>query len=60
MLNSSIFKGATKQEKFKNFSKFEKEILKKDDLTINNVLHSTDSALYLEKSSIKFTPNLAY
>lgn len=49
MLNSVIFKGATKEEKFKNLTKFEKEVLRKDDLVINNVLHSTDSAVYLEK-----------
>ncbi len=43
------FKGASKSEKFRNFTKFEKEVVQKDDLITNNIFHSTDRADFLEK-----------
>ncbi|CAF0710931.1 unnamed protein product [Brachionus calyciflorus] len=49
ILNNFRFKGATKDEKYKNLNKYEEEILKSDDLKINNFLHSNDLAKSLEK-----------
>ena len=46
---TSPFNGATKQEKFKNFAKFEKNVIRKDDTLVKNVLHATDSSQVLEK-----------
>jgi hypothetical protein len=43
------FKGASKTEKFKNFAKFEKQIVQKDDLISTNLLHSIESVSWLEK-----------
>ena len=43
------FKGATKTEKFKNFVKFEKALVQKEDLNTTNVLHSNESISWLEK-----------
>ena len=50
---SGPFKGITKEENFRNRVKYEKEVLKKDDLLINNVMHSSDSAAYLESKLIQ-------
>jgi hypothetical protein len=55
---SSPLKGTTKQEKYKNSIKYEKEILKKDDLLISNVLHSNESVAYLENKLIQVKPIL--
>jgi hypothetical protein len=46
---ASPFFGLTKQDKFKNMAKFNREVLGKDDLLISNVLHSNESANYLEQ-----------
>lgn len=43
------FKGASKTDKFNNFAKFEKLIIRKENLTTTNALHSIDSISWLEK-----------
>lgn len=43
------FKGASKTDKFKNFAKFEKLIIRKENLVTTNALHSIDSISWLEK-----------
>lgn len=42
------FVGASKEERFRNMSRFEKEVINKSDLVKTNVLHSTDPATNLE------------
>jgi hypothetical protein len=42
------FVGASKEERFKNMTRFEKEVINKSDLVKTNVLHSTDPATNLE------------
>jgi hypothetical protein len=43
------FYGGSKEEKFKNLAKFEKNILQRNDLNATNILHSTSGINLLEK-----------
>lgn len=43
------FNGGSKEEKFKNIVKFEKNVLQKNDANTTNVLHSTNGINQLEK-----------
>jgi len=43
------FYGGSKEEKFKNLTKFEKNILQRNDLNATNTLHSTSGINLLEK-----------
>ena len=49
-LKAPFNKGTTKEERFKNLVDFENNVLKKSDLSIQNVLHGTNSVANLEKS----------
>jgi len=48
-LKTNAFKGATKEESFKNLRSFERDVLKKSDLVQTNVLHPNDYSTLLEK-----------
>ena len=43
------FNGGSKEERFKNLVKFEKNVLQKSDMNITNALHSTNGIHLLEK-----------
>jgi hypothetical protein len=48
-LKTNAFKGATKEESFKNLRSFERDVLKKSDLVHTNVLHPNDYSTFLER-----------
>ena len=49
---NSPFKGATKEEKFKNLIEFETNVLKKTDLIVNNILHGNYMIYTIKKMLI--------
>jgi hypothetical protein len=54
-IKMNAFKGATKEECFKNLRSFERNVLKKSDLVHSNVLHPNNYTNLLEKRLNKVT-----